>query len=226
MPPEDAAPRKPEPAIGPALPTSAAPARAPRLIRPSALPGATLPALLPFPIGGRLALVGTPDMAALGEAVHGFLAADDPARETGLREATAAQLLQSWAVSALTATQAVTAADRLWSWLRQRWPGCTWQSEVPVLQVVGAQRISGRVDLVVEHAGGLAVIDHKTFSGRSEHWPDRAAAHLPQLEAYAAVLEAATGRRVTELALHLPVTGQMLLFTEEVEDELAKVDRR
>jgi ATP-dependent exoDNAse (exonuclease V) beta subunit len=210
-PPEEAAPREPEAATGPALPSGDPPTHPPRLVRPSALPGATPPALAPVPLGGRLALVGTPDMAALGEAVHGFLAADDPAREAAAREAMAERLLRRWGVGALTAAQVVTAADRLWAWLRRRWPGCTWRSEVPVLTVVGARRLSGRVDLLVEYPGGLAVIDHKTFPGRAEHWPDRAAAHLPQLEAYAAALEAATGRRVTEIALHLPVAGTLLL---------------
>lgn len=219
VPPEEAVAREPEVAVGPALPAGDPPSHAARLIRPSALTGAAPPALVPVSLGERLALVGTPDMAALGEAVHGFFAADDPARPIELREAMAARLLRNWGVSALTPAQVVTAGDRLWAWLRRRWPGCSWRSEVPVLQAVGAQRLSGRVDLLVEHAGGLAVIDHKTFPGRTEYWPGRAAAHLPQLEAYAAVLEAATGRPVTAIAMSLPVAGHVLLLAKAPADE-------
>jgi hypothetical protein len=51
------------------------------------------------------------------------------------------------------------------------------------------------------------VLDHKTFPGRLDDWASGAAAHLPQLRAYARTLEAATGRRVTGLVRHLPVAG-------------------
>jgi hypothetical protein len=101
----------------------------------------------------------------------------------------------------------VHSADRVWAWLERRWPGCTWRAEVLVFQRVGMQRLSGRVDLVVEHAEGLIVLDHKTFPGRLDDWASRAAAHLPLRRAYAGALEAATGRRVTGLVLHLPVAG-------------------
>jgi ATP-dependent exoDNAse (exonuclease V) beta subunit len=120
--------------------------------------------------------------------------------------------LEAWGLAALTSANVVLAGDRLWEWLRARWPGCTWRSEVPVFRRLGRQRLSGRVDLLVEHAGGLAVLDHKTFPGRAEEWPVRAAEHLPQLRTYAGALEAATGRQVTELALHLPVGAVVLVF--------------
>ena len=40
----------------------------------------------------------------------------------------------------------------------------------------------------------------------------RAAQALPQLAAYAGALSAATGRKVTTLAIHLPVAGVVLPF--------------
>jgi ATP-dependent helicase/nuclease subunit A len=179
----------------------------PRLIRPSALTAGASPVMTPVTLGPRLPFTGTPDMAAVGEAVHGFFAADRPDAPPVLREALAARLLRSWGVAALSPADVVKSADRLWGWLALRWPGCNWRTEVPVFQRIGMQRLSGRVDLVVEHPEGLVVLDHKTFPGRLDDWASRAAAHLPQLRAYAGALESATGRPVTGLVLHLPVAG-------------------
>ena len=163
-------------------------------------------------LGPRLPITGTPDMVAVGEAVHGFFAADLPEAAPALREALAARLLHSWGVSALSPADVLEGADRLWAWLGQRWPGSNWRAEVPVFQRIGMQRLSGRVDLVVEHPEGIAVLDHKTFPGRLEDWASRAAEHLPQLRAYAGALESATGRPVTGLILHLPVAGMVHEF--------------
>jgi hypothetical protein len=124
----------------------------------------------------------------------------------------ARRLLASWRVAALAAPDVVVAADRLWAWLATRWPGCNWRSEVPVMQALGTRLLSGRIDLVVEHEGGLAILDHKTFPGGADAWPARAAQALPQLAAYAGALSAATGRKVTTLAIHLPVAGVVLPF--------------
>lgn len=179
----------------------------PRLIRPSGLAAGEMPVMTPVTLGPRLPFTGTPDMAAVGEAVHGFLAADRPEAAPALREAMAARLLRAWGVAALSPAGVVEGADRLWAWLGRRWPGCNWWAEMPVFQRVGMQRLSGRVDLVVEHDAGLVVLDHKTFPGRLDDWASRAADHLPQLRAYAGALESATGRRVTGLVLHLPVAG-------------------
>ena len=198
--------------LAPALPAWPLPRHAPRLVRPSELPPGVRPALAPVALGARLPFAGDADMAAVGEAVHGFLAADDPGRAHGEREAMARRLLASWRVAALAAPDVVVAADRLWAWLATRWPGCSWRSEVPVMQALGTRLLSGRIDLVVEHEGGLAILDHKTFPGGADAWPARAAQALPQLAAYAGALSAATGRKVTTLAIHLPVAGVVLPF--------------
>jgi hypothetical protein len=85
-----------------------------------------------------------------------------------------------------------------------------------VLQRQGAQMLVGRVDLLVRHAAGLAVIDHKSFPGGRDKALDRAAAHQPQLDAYAAALAAAEGRPVTDRLIHLPVVGVLLASASSV----------
>uniref|UniRef100_UPI0022EB3CCD 3'-5' exonuclease n=1 Tax=Falsiroseomonas oryzae TaxID=2766473 RepID=UPI0022EB3CCD len=209
--PDTAAPAAAEaPPVGPLRIAIATTAHLPRRIRPSGLATGGPAAVTLEELGPRLPLVGSPDMAALGEAVHGFLAGDDDARPRGDRLVMAEALLRRWGVSALAPEDVVTAGDRLWAWLRRRWPGCSWRSEVPVLQRQGAQMLVGRVDLLVRHEAGLAVIDHKSFPGGRDQALDRAAAHQPQLDAYAAALAAAEGRPVTDRLIHLPVVGVLL----------------
>lgn len=80
---------------------------------------------------------------------------------------------------------------------------CVWRTSVPIDEVA-----------LLRHQlrKGIAVLDHKTFTGRLEDWASRAAEHLPQLRAYAGALESATGRPVTGLILHLPVAGMVHEF--------------
>lgn len=204
---EEDAPPSEATLFAPALPIAPIVAL-PRLIRPSGLAVGEMPVLTPVSLGPRLPLTGSPDMSAVGEAVHGFFAADRPDSQLAEREALAARLLRAWGATALSPPDVVQAANRLWAWLRRRWPDCSWHTEVPVFQRIGMQRLSGRVDLLVEHGDGLVVVDHKTFPGRLDDWRTRAAAHVPQLQAYAGTLESATGRHVTGLVLHLPVAGE------------------
>ena len=72
--------------------------------------------------------------------------------------------------------------------------------------------LSGRADLVVEHAAGLAVYDHKSNPGDKAGWPELVAEYAPQLSAYAGALRAATGREVTRQVLHLPLQGALLML--------------
>lgn len=193
------------------LPEGPAPDHLPRALRPSAAIGSAAPADFQVDtIGPRLPLAGAVDMQRLGEALHGFFAADRPGAARDWRLGCAARLLATWEVTALSAADAVAAADRLWAHLAGAFPGARLRAEWPVRQVKDGRVLTGRVDLVVEHAEGLAVVDHKSFPGGAEHWPARVAEHAPQVGAYAAVLEAATGRRVTRRALHLPVGGVVL----------------
>ena len=69
--------------------------------------------MTPVTLGTRLPFTGTPDMVAVGEAVHGFFAADRPEAAPALREALAARLLRSWGVAALSPADVVEGADRL-----------------------------------------------------------------------------------------------------------------
>ena len=194
------------------MPDGLPPEFPPRRITPSFVAGGPVPNWHAISLGDRLPLQGAADMTALGEALHGFFAADRPKADTSWRTALASRLLATWDVSALRPEDAVLAADRLWRHLEARHPGGTWRREWPITHVGGGQVLSGRIDLVVEQPQSLAVYDHKSFPGGRDRWPDVVAAHAPQIMSYAAALREATRRPVSWIAIHLPVGGAMLVL--------------
>ncbi|WP_448208295.1 UvrD-helicase domain-containing protein [Azospirillum sp. sgz302134] len=168
-------------------------------------------------LGDRLPLAGAVDMTRLGEAIHAFLAIDHPDSPRPERLGCAQRLLERWSVQGLAAEPLVEAGDRLWRALARLWPGSGWRTEVPVHGRVGLQRVNGRIDLLVDAADGLVILDHKAFPGPFDQWTARALAHAPQLALYRRMVEAATGRPVHGCFIHMPVVGTLLDLTRETE---------
>lgn len=196
--------------MAPVLPSATPPPFAPRRLRPSAAATDGAVAFTVHRIGPRLPLTGHADMRLVGEAVHGFMAADRPSAPLPWREGLARRLLDAWQVSALAPQDLVGAADRFWSHLASAYPAAELRREWPVLQVAKGSITSGRADLVVEHADCLALYDHKTFPGEEARWEEEMKSYAPQLASYAAILAQASGRVVTRQAVHLPVAGVIL----------------
>lgn len=163
----------------------------------------------PVRLGERLALTGSPDMEGIGEAVHGFLAADRAGLDGAERLAIASGLLERWGVAeSVEASEVLRAGDALRTWVEERWPGATWRREWPLARRLPAGTVvHGRADLVLETGDGLVLIDHKTFPGGVEQARERAASFGGQLAAYAAALEAVTGRELAGAFIHLAVGG-------------------
>lgn len=198
----------------PSIPEGQPPAFAARRESPSAaVPAGDVPFRV-LEIGPRLPLAGRADMRLVGEAVHGFFAADRPTAALSWRQALAERLLAAWGVSQVASGDLVAAADRFWSHLDEAFPGARHLRELPVVQFVDGTVTSGRADLVLEHADGLALYDHKTFPGGAEAWPREVASYAPQLDAYAGILSRAAKRGVTRRAIHLAVAGVVLLVGE------------
>lgn len=166
-------------------------------------------------LGGRLPIDGVADMAALGEALHAILAYDDPKRDAAQRQADAAEILARWNVTGFAAADALTASDRLRAWLAARWPDAALLPEAPVAAALGDQLVQGRIDLLVRHAGGVAILDHKSFPGRLDQWDERALQHAPQVGLYAQAAAATLGSACDELWIHMPVVGGMLRVARE-----------
>ena len=189
-------------------PDGAAPDYGPARFSPSRLKaiGTDVPELLV--LGPRLERAGGDGRVAVGEALHRFLATDDVLLPIPTRTAMAATLLRAWGVDdALQPEDCLTAADRLWAFVCARY-GVRAQilREWPVQQhLADGSELHGRVDLLVRHGGGIAVIDHKSFPGADGM--AKAVTYLPQLCAYADALSAA-GEMVSEVVVHLPILGR------------------
>ena len=165
----------------------------------------------PIDIGGRLPLTGNPDMRLLGEAVHGFLAADRMTRSAQKRLAMAKDALERWGVGgALQEASMLEASDRLRRFVAERWPRGRWRREVPLFGRIDKQRVSGRIDLLIETDEGCVLFDHKTFPGAPDTWATKALSFAPQIALYRRIVADSVARPVLESFIHMPVVGTMI----------------
>lgn len=183
----------------------------PRRLRPSAASGDAPCTVSRTELGPRLALTGSPDMEALGGALHAFLACDRRTDPSPVRSAQAEVILDRWGVAAnLRASDAVCASDRLWHFVLSRFPRARVRREAPLHAVLGPLEVVGRVDMLVESEGAFAIVDHKSFPGRSEAWDAVARSHAPQLAHYADAVSSVAGTRCHGLFVHMPILGLMV----------------
>ena len=148
-------------------------------------------------------------MECLGNALHGFLAADRPTIKSSQRIEIARGLLSRWNVaSALDAAAVLGAGDALKVWVEKNWPGARWHREWPLrMQMKTGSTLRGIADLVLETRAGYVVIDHKSFPGGRDKAVEKAASYAGQVLAYADAIRAATGKPVVGAFIHLPVAG-------------------
>jgi ATP-dependent exoDNAse (exonuclease V) beta subunit len=159
-----------------------------------------------------MVLNGDPAMDALGNAIHGFLAADRLEWPHAKRVSMAGELLQRNGVAGAVLPEAVVeAGDNLGKWIESKWPRAKRHREWPVLmRQEDGSTLKGTADLVLETAAGFVIIDHKSFPGSQVQAVTRAGEHAGQLTAYAAAVSAATGKPVVAMYIHLPVGGNVI----------------
>ena len=170
-------------------------------------------------LGERIAVNCELEWDNLGNAVHGFLAADWPSQTVQQRRAVADRLLQAWSVAgAIAADDVLAMADRLWHWVDQRWPQAERHREWPVaMRAQDGSQWTGVADLVLGLGDRLVLIDHKTFPGSPGQAVEAAERYWGQLNAYRRMLQAATSKPVVEAYVHFPVLGIAvpLIFDQE-----------
>jgi ATP-dependent helicase/nuclease subunit A len=169
--------------------------------------------LPPDPLAGRLPLrTRVEDFRDVGDAIHGFLAADHPALPDRLAAA------DRWRTdmgveAAIEGESMLRMGDALRAWVERRHPGATWLREWPVRWLLRTERgprlMVGEIDLVLDTPLGMILVDHKAFPGEAAERDLRARAHAGQLLAYRAALEDATGRTVIGMYLHFPLRGEI-----------------
>ncbi len=179
-------------------------------------------------LGGRQPLDAGPEQAArIGDAIHGFLAADRFGAVEA-RTAMATRLLEGFRVAgALSPETLLSASDALRGWLDARYPGAVWRREWPVrarLAVAGSgagpasaagtgepeRLVVGEVDLYLELPDGFVLVDHKSFPGSAQERDRRLVEeYAPQLGWYARVLALALGKPLRAAFVHLPIRGEL-----------------
>jgi ATP-dependent exoDNAse (exonuclease V) beta subunit len=163
-------------------------------------------------LGARLPFAGASDMGKVGEALHHFLAADDPSWAQDRRIGLANRLLVAWGVTNLDPRDVVTMGSRFRGFIDGRWPGAVLRREAPIVCRMGNRTLSGRIDALVEAPDVIVVFDHKSFPGRASEWPEQAKKHAGQLRLYREAITAALpAPKPILLALHLPISGEVLM---------------
>ncbi|MGA2224710.1 MAG: PD-(D/E)XK nuclease family protein, partial [Syntrophobacteraceae bacterium] len=162
-------------------------------------------------IGNHLPIIGNPDMQALGEAIHTFLAVDNVGELREKRLLTAEAMLKRWQTTGLAAESLIEASNQLWSYIGSTFgESCVNKREWPVHLRVRDQKAEGWIDLLLETPEGFVIIDHKSFPGTEEKCLKRAVEYAPQVSLYKEAVELATGRTVLDTFIHLPVSGLMV----------------
>jgi ATP-dependent exoDNAse (exonuclease V) beta subunit len=160
---------------------------------------------------------------AVGRAVHGVLQTVDLASGRGLDDAVAAQVLAEGVAQHgdIVAALALAALD---SRVVQRAVTRPYWRETYVGTVVGARVLEGFIDLVYRDDDGLVIVDYKTDTVPVAALDQRVAFYRPQLAAYAAALQAATGERIARcVLLFLSPTGAVERTIEDLEATIALV---
>lgn len=160
-------------------------------------------------LGSRIPLVGNPDLQLVGEAIHRFLAADDPAHDRSVRVERASATLARWGVPQVMPVDLVEISDRLRAFVTATFGSAAIMREWPVHAEDGLQILSGRLDLLVDLGDGFAIVDHKSFPGSVGLDQARLQAFAGQISLYARALGRVTGRTRFEYWIHQPIAATM-----------------
>lgn len=187
------------------------PSRAPETARATQPHAEELPGPSYFPAGA-----GENQYAAIGDAVHAYLAALPSMTSIGATEKAniAARCLAAFSVTGiLSPADVVASGDRFVKWVANRFPGARWHTEVAAggPRTAGGQW-QGAIDLLLRLTdGSTVIIDHKSAPIRREHCPAKARQFTGQIAAYDELLRAG-GEKIHSTWIHFPLAGVMVQF--------------
>ncbi|MEH6626622.1 MAG: UvrD-helicase domain-containing protein [Motiliproteus sp.] len=162
-------------------------------------------------LGDRLPLDKVEDMALLGSALHGVIAASiNHTKPFSLEQAQS--LLASFGVDQqLSAAHALEASQRFINHIHKQFEVTRCLVEYPVTTINElGQEATGFIDLIIETADGWIIIDHKSSPAPRSEWETNALKYSGQLAIYRRAIEKATDKPVLECWVHFAVTGGMV----------------
>jgi RecB family exonuclease len=163
------------------------------------------------------------DGGVIHDHVHGVLQTVDLATGRGLDDAVAAQALAEGVAQHADIVVALARAVLGSSVVRRAVARPYWR-ETYVGTVVGEWVLEGFIDLVYRDDDGLVIVDYKTDTVPTAALDQRVAFYRPQLAAYAAALEAATGEHLARcVLLFLSPTGAGERTVDDIEMATAQV---
>ncbi len=160
-------------------------------------------------VGERVAIANGTDMAQLGTAIHGCIAASfvDPQAPLSLTEVN--DILAGLGVGDRVSSNAIFGQiNALHQWVVARWPDSKAHTEIPVESMLDTGQImQGRIDLLLAIDQGWVLIDHKSNPQGADQWESLAKASAGQMAEYKSAIERATGKPVCESWLFFPVSA-------------------
>jgi len=151
------------------------------------------------------------DMSALGNAIHSYLAIDTRRFSEGGRMELAKNIISNWQLpeNSISPGDVVEMGNRLVTFLLNRYPKSDIMREWPMtFKTKEGQTIQGWIDMLIKTPDGFVIIDHKSYPGTDlDEFVKR---YILQLHSYKLAVEKATGEKVIDLLLHLPVNGLVI----------------
>ncbi|GAB3273583.1 UvrD-helicase domain-containing protein [Sinomonas notoginsengisoli] len=160
-------------------------------------------------LGTPLASHGSEDWGAVGSAVHAYLGTEFRMLDAAGRGRLAERLVSRWGVARTVEPMLLTTAgERFEAWLDAEFPGWARHREAAIGWRPDGQTMEGWIDLLLEGPEGFVVVDHKTYPGSDpvEHIRSH---YLGQMATYREAVEAATGKPVLRILMHLPALGRV-----------------
>lgn len=160
-------------------------------------------------VGERLSVARDVEWDVLGTAIHACLAASFTDTGDDFIQNDTRRILQAFGMNTKVDAHSLAAqVSAIRDWILNRWPGCHPMAETPVVaKMPNGQQMVGRIDLLLAIDDGIVVLDHKSTPTGPSQWDALAQQYSGQLFSYAAGVEQATGRKVTETWLVFPVAG-------------------